>query len=423
MSLLLINIKKLIQTDDENLRYRSGKEMMDIQCVEDAFLYIENGYIVDYGSMVNLSVEMNKKAEDIIDLSGKMVLPAFCDSHTHLVYAGSREMEYIDKIKGLSYEEIAKRGGGILNSAKLLSQTSEDELFKQSAQRLKEIMYKGTGAVEIKSGYGLDAENELKMLRVIRRLRDAFPIEVKSTFLGAHAIPIEYKHNRRAYVDLIINEMIPQIAAENLADFIDVFCDKGFFTPEDTSRILMAGIKYGMPGKIHANELALSGGIQTGVHYDALSVDHLEFTGEEEMAILKNSSTMPTLLPGASFFLGMSWAPARKMIDYGLPVALASDFNPGSSPSGDMKFIASLGSIKLRMLPEEVINAVTINSAYAMGVEHILGTISKGKLANLIITKDIPGIEYIPYAYTSDIIQEVLIKGSYIRESDLFEAQ
>jgi imidazolonepropionase len=417
MSLLLINIKKLIQIDEDNVRYRSGKEMMNLNSIENAFLFIDNGYIDDYGCMQDLSREIQKQANKTIDLSGKMLMPTFCDSHTHLVYAGSREIEYIDKIKGLSYEEIAKRGGGILNSAKLLSQTSEDELFEQSAKRVKEIMFKGTGAVEIKSGYGLNTENELKMLRVIRRIRDNFPLEVKSTFLGAHSIPSEYRNNRTGYVELIINEMIPLIAAEDLADYIDVFCDHGFFTTEDTSRILMAGIKHGMPGKIHANELALSGGIQTGVHYDALSVDHLEFTGEEEMAVLKNSSTMPTLLPGASFFLGMPWAPARKMIDYGLPVALASDFNPGSSPSGDMKFISSLGSIKLKMLPEEVINAVTVNSAYAMGVDHILGSISRGKLANLIITKEIPGIEYIPYAYTSDIIEEVLIKGIKIRNS------
>ena len=415
MSSLLINIDKLIQTDEGNVRYRSGKEMMNLNSVTNAFLLIENERIADYGRMQDLTEKTKSQAGEIIDVSGKMVLPAFCDSHTHLVYAGSREIEYIDKIRGLSYEEIAKRGGGINNSAKLLSETSEEELFEQSAKRVEEIMFKGTGAVEIKSGYGLNTENELKMLRVIKRIRETYPLEVKSSFLGAHSIPPEYKNRRTDYVDLVINEMIPVIAAEELADFIDVFCDKGFFTPEDTARILMAGIKYGMQGKIHANELGFSGGIQTGVHYEALSVDHLEYTGEEEMDALKNSSTMPTLLPGASFFLGMPWAPARKMIDYGLPVALASDFNPGSSPSGDMKFIASLGCIKLKMLPEEVINAVTINSAYAMGLEHIAGSVTKGKLANLIITKKIPGIEYIPYAFTTDIIDDVLIKGLSVR--------
>jgi len=341
-----------------------------------------------------------------------MVFPSFCDSHTHLVYAGSREVEYIDKIKGLSYEEIARRGGGILNSAKLLSQTSEDELYEQALPRVKEIIRKGTGAVEIKSGYGLSTENELKMLRVIRRLSEATPLTIKATFLGAHAVPAEYKGRQAEYVDQIINEMIPQVAAEDLADYIDVFCDRGFFTVEDTERILMAGMKYGLRPKIHANELDYSGGIQVGVKYNALSVDHLEFTGDDEIQTLLGSETMPTLLPGAAFFLGMDNPPVRKMIDAGLPIALASDFNPGSSPSGDMKFIMSLGCIRLKMLPEEVINATTINGAYAMGLSETHGSICRGKVANIFITKPIPTLEYMPYAYTSDLVETVFLNGN-----------
>jgi len=415
MKRLFVNIKKLIQVEDNSLSYRSGKEMMHLPVIENAYLQTEDEKIMAYGSMEELPENLQAGNINTIDLSGRMLMPAFCDSHTHLVYAGSREIEYMDKVKGLSYEEIAKRGGGILNSAKLLSETSEDELFHQSVPRINEIMNLGTGAVEIKSGYGLNTENELKMLRVIKRIKEEFPLEVKATFLGAHSVPLEYRNSRTKYVDLIINEMIPSVAAEDLADYIDVFCDKGFFTPGDTERILMAGIKYGMIGKIHANELDYSGGIQTGVKYDALSVDHLEYTSKEEINALQSSKTMPTILPGASFFLGMPWAPARKMIDAGLPVALASDFNPGSSPSGNMNFILSLGSIKLKMLPEESLNAVTLNSAYAMGVEEITGTITPGKLANFIIFKDIPGIEYIPYAYGSDLIDDVFIRGRSVR--------
>lgn len=354
------------------------------------------------------------KYSELIDASGKFVFPSYCDSHTHLVYAGSREIEYIDKIKGLSYEEIAKRGGGILNSAKLLRDTSEEELFDQSVNRVDEIIRMGTGAVEIKSGYGLTTESELKMLRVIKRLKNSVPVEIKATFLGAHAVPQEYKSNQEKYVDIVINEMIPAVAAEELADYIDVFCDKGFFTVEQTERILMAGIKYGLIPKIHANELDYSGGIQTGVKYDALSVDHLEFTGEDEIAALLNSNTMPTLLPGAAFFLGMIDPPVRKMIDAGLPVALASDFNPGSSPSGNMKLIMSLAIIKLRMLPEEAINASTINGAYAMGISETHGSIARGKVANMYITKEIPSYVYLPYAYGSDLIDTVILKGNIV---------
>jgi imidazolonepropionase len=362
-------------------------------------------------SSVEFGIHETSKEYKVIDVSGKMVFPSFCDSHTHLVYAGSREIEYIDKIKGLSYEEIAKRGGGILNSAARLQKASEDELVEQALARLNEIMHLGTGAVEIKSGYGLSTSSEIKMLRVIRKLKKLSPLNIKATFLGAHAVPAEYKGNQNGYVDLIINEMIPMVASEELADYIDVFCDKGFFTLEETERMLMAGIKYGLRPKIHANELANSGGIQVGVKYNALSVDHLEYTGDEEIKCLLDSETMPTLLPGAAFFLGMPYAPVRKMISAGLPVAMASDFNPGSSPSGNMQLILSLGCIKYKMLPEEAIHAVTLNSAYAMGVSDELGSIAIGKTANIFITKPIPSLEFMPYAYGSNKVETVILNG------------
>jgi imidazolonepropionase len=389
-----------------------------VNTVSDAFLYLSDGLIKDFGRMSEMDnadfIHENNHYE-IIDASGKIVFPSFCDSHTHIVYAGSREIEYIDKIRGLSYPEIAKRGGGILNSAKGLHDISEDELFEQSSVRVNEIISMGTGAVEIKSGYGLNTEDELKMLRVIRRIKNTFPLEVKATFLGAHSVPDEYKNSREKYVDLVINEMIPLVASEELSDYIDVFCDQGFFTVEDTERILMAGLKYGLVAKLHANELGYSGGIQAGVKYNALSVDHLECTGDEEIKVLLDSDTMPTLLPGSAFFLGMPDPPARKMISAGLPVALASDYNPGSSPSGNMKLIMSLGCIKLRMLPEEVINAVTINSAYAMGLSETHGSIAKGKVANVFITKKIPSYEFMPYAYGSDLIDTAILKGQIIK--------
>jgi imidazolonepropionase len=354
-------------------------------------------------------------ADLVIDGEGRLVMPAFCDSHTHLVYAGSREMEYIDKIRGLSYEEIARRGGGILNSSKLLHETSEEELLIQSLPRLEEIMRLGTGAVEIKSGYGLSVDDEIKMLRVIRKLAKRSPLTIRSTFLGAHAVPAEYKGNQAGYVELIVNEMIPAVGEEKLAEYVDVFCDKGFFTVEETERILEAAAKFGMRPKIHANELARSGGIQAGVKHDALSVDHLEFTEDAEIRALMHSGTMPTLLPGASFFLGMDYAPARKMIDAGLPVALASDYNPGSSPSGNMSLIMSLGITQMKMLPEEVIHAVTLNGAYAMGVEKELGSLTRGKKASFIITTKVPGFEFLPYAYGSDLIERVIIDGKVVR--------
>jgi imidazolonepropionase len=330
------------------------------------------------------------------------------------VYAGSREIEYIDKIRGLTYEEIANRGGGILNSALRLHEASEDELVEQALPRLREIMMLGTGAVEIKSGYGLNVEDELKMLRVIRKLQSLVPLKIVPTFLGAHAVPPEYKGNQTEFVDMVINEMIPQVASEELSDYIDVFCDRGFFTVEDTERILTAGMKFGLKPKIHANELDYSGGIQTGVKYNALSVDHLEFTGDEEIECLLASETMPTILPGAAFFLGMNYAPARNMIDSGLPVAMASDFNPGSSPSGNMQFILSMACIKYRLLPEEAIHAVTLNSAYAMGLSEEYGSIAIGKKANVFITIPIPSYEYMPYAYGSNKVETVILNGEIV---------
>jgi imidazolonepropionase len=419
--ILIKNIKCLVQTEDVTRIKVSGKEMSVLNTINDAYLYISNGLIIDFGRMNDTGISkilaQNPRIQ-IIDAAGKFVFPSFCDSHTHLVYAGSREIEYTDKIRGLSYEEIAKRGGGILNSAKKLHETSENELFAQSINRVNEIISLGTGAVEIKSGYGLNLQDEIKMLRVIQRIKETSPIEVKATFLGAHAVPEEFRNNRGKYVDLIINEMIPVIASEELADYIDVFCDHGFFSVEDTERILMAGMKYGLTPKIHANELGYSGGIQAGVKYNALSVDHLEYTGDEEINALLNSETMPTLLPGAAFFLGMSDPPVRKMIEAGLPVALASDYNPGSSPSGNMKLIMSLGCIKLRMFPEEVINAVTINSAYAMGLSETHGSIARGKVANVFITKEIPSYEFMPYAFGSDLIDTIILKGIIINKNN-----
>ena len=415
-SLLISNIKTLVQVEDSPRLKVCGKDMSEIRTIDDAWLYIEDEKIFDFGTMHELPDEKcgYEQADTKIDAGGKIVFPSFCDSHTHIVYAGSRETEFADKIKGLSYEEIAKRGGGILNSAKRIHDTSENELYEQSFRRIEEIITLGTGAVEIKSGYGLNLEDELKMLRVIRRIRETSPLEVRSTFLGAHAVPQEYKSNREKYVDVVINEMIPVVAAEELADYIDVFCDKGFFSVEDTERILMAGIKHGLLPKIHANELDFSGGVQTGVKYNALSVDHLERSGDEEILALKGSDTIPTLLPGSAFFLGLPDPPARKMIEAGLPVALASDFNPGSCPSGNMKLVMSLACIRLKMLPEEAFNAATINSACAMGISETHGSIARGKVANVFISKEIPSLAFMPYAFGSDLVEKVILKGKII---------
>ena len=417
MKIIIKNIKELVQVEETPKTKVCGKEMADINTIKDAFLLINNGLIEDFGEMKTIANKeklFKNKDTTIIDATNKMVFPSFCDSHTHLVYAGSREIEYIDKIEGLSYEEIAKRGGGILNSAKNLHHTSEEELIEQALPRLKEIIAYGTGAVEIKSGYGLTVEDELKMLRVIKKLKSLSPLTIKATFLGAHAVPLKYKGKQNEYVDLIINEMIPAVAYEELADYIDVFCDKGFFSIEDTERILTAGMKYGLRPKIHANELDYSGGVQIGVKYNALSVDHLEFTGVDEIETLLNSETMPTVLPGAAFFLGMVYAPVRKMMNAGLPIALASDFNPGSSPSGNLQFILSLACIKHKMTPEEAINATTINGAYAMGLSEELGSIAKGKIANVFISKPIPTYQFMPYAYGSNKVETVLLNGKVV---------
>ena len=412
MKLLIKNIRELYQVEDTPRMMVCGKDMASLHCIKDAYLLMEDESIASFGAM--LSLPSTLEADEVIDATGKIVLPAFCDSHTHIVYAGSRELVFIDKINGLSYEEIAQRGGGILNSAQRLHKATEDELYEQALVRVNEMISMGTGAAEIKSGYGLSTQDELKMLRVIKRLRETTPLTIRATFLGAHAVPADYKGRQTAYVDLIVNEMIPAVASEGLADFVDSFCDKGFFTCEETERIMIAGARYGMRSKIHANELALSGGVQIGVKHNALSVDHLEFTGDAEIEALKGSVTMPTLLPGAAFFLGMSYPPARKMIDSGLPVALASDYNPGSSPSGNMKFILSLATIKMKLTPEEAINAATINSAYAMGISDSHGSICVGKRANVLITKEISSLYFLPYAYTSNLIDSVILGGTVV---------
>ncbi len=411
--ILIKNIKKLVQIEEQPVSWRAGKEMQELHTLDEAYLIIKDDKIDDFGLMTALPMTEDTFAE-VIDASGRMVFPSFVDSHTHLVYPASREIEYVDKIKGLSYEEIAKRGGGILNSARLTATRSEEQLYRSAMQRLQEIIRLGTGAVEIKSGYGLTPESELKMLRVIQRLKQDSPLTIKATFLGAHAIPPSYKGRQEEYVDLIIEEMLPVVAAERLADYMDVFCDQGFFTVESTDRLLNAAMKYGLRPKIHANELAKSGGIQVGVKYNALSVDHLEYTGEEEMRVLKDSETMPTVLPGAAFFLGMPYAPARQMIDYGLPLAMASDFNPGSSPSGNMQLILSMASILYRLTPEEAINATTLNTAYAMGVSDRLGSIARGKIANLFITTPMPTVEYMPYYYGHNKVETVILNGELV---------
>ncbi len=407
---LITNIKSLVQVEDTAREAVCGKDMAEVKTIENAYLLIEDDKIADFGTMDTLS----ENADLTIDAKQRFVLPSFCDSHTHLVYAGSREIEYIDKIRGLSYEEIAKRGGGILNSAKRLQEASEEELFEDAMQRLEEIISYGTGAVEIKSGYGLTTEAELKMLRVIRRLKEASPLTIKANFLGAHGVPLEYRGRQGDFVNLVIDEMIPQVAKENLAEFIDVFCDTGFFTVEETARMLEAGTKHGLVPKIHANELDYSGGIEVGVKYGALSVDHLECVGEKEIATLKTSKTMPTILPGAAFFLNMPYSPARKMIEAGLPVAMASDFNPGSSPSGNMQMVLTFACVNYRLTPQEAINATTINSAYAMGISRTHGSIAKGKQANFYITKDIPTIEYIPYYYGTNKVERTFLNGKQV---------
>ena len=409
MRIFISNIKSLLQTENnENSRLLArGQDMKMLPSIDNAWLLIEDGLIKAYGDMSSLDTSLN--VDQTIDAKGGLVLPAWCDSHTHLVFAHSREHEFIDRINGLSYEAIAQRGGGILNSAKKLNAASEDELVDLALQRLDEVKALGTGAIEIKSGYGLCTEGELKMLRVIRRLKEHSNLTIKSTFLAGHAYPLEYRDNHEGFIKLIINDMLPKVADENLAEYIDVFCEKGFFSVDETDRILEAGVKYGLKPKVHANQLYNSGGIQIGVKHHAISVDHLETMDQEEIECLRHSNTIPTLLPGAAFFLAMHYQPARKIIDAGLPVALASDYNPGSCPSGNMNIILSLACSQMRMTPEEAINACTINGAAAMEVNDKLGSIKVGKKANLIITKAIPSLAYLPYAFGTNLIEKVII--------------
>lgn len=411
MTLLITNIKELIQVREQHILKVSGKEMGILPTIKNAFLLIADDIIKDFGNMNDCPY---KTADAIIDAQGKMVLPTWCDSHTHIVYSGHREQEFVDRIHGLSYEDIAKRGGGILNSAKALQNTSEDDLYEQSIKRVKEVIKMGTGALEIKSGYGLTTESELKMLRVIKRIQDNFPIKIKSTFLGAHALPLEYKDNKQGYIDTIINEMLPQISKENLADYIDVFCEKGYFNLEETETILKAGKQYGLTPKIHVNQFNAFGGVALGVKYHALSVDHLEAVNADDINSLKGSETMPVALPSCSYFLSIPYTPARKLIDAGLPLALASDYNPGSTPSGNMNFVVSTACIKMKMTPEESINAATINGAYAMGLANEVGSITKGKKANVMITKPITSYHYLPYAFGDTHLEMVIINGKPI---------
>lgn len=409
--MLIKNIKSLVQVRDASHEQMiKGEAMGNLPTIDNAFLLIENERIADFGTMNDCP----KYVGEIIDATGKMVFPTWCDSHTHLVFAGSREQEFVDRINGLTYEEITERGGGIHNSAKRLQLVTEDELYESAMTRLHEVRGFGTGAIEIKSGYGLTTESEMKMLRVAKRIKENTKMSVKTTFLGAHAIPLAYRDNRDAYIDLVIDEMLPKVVAEGLADYCDVFCEKGFFTMEETDKIIKAAAKYGIKSKIHANELYISGGVQVGVANQSISVDHLECMGDEEIEVLKDTVTMPTILPSTAFFLGLEYAPARKMIDAGLPVALASDYNPGSTPSGRMSFVLSLACLKMNMTPEEAINAATLNSAYAMELSDEVGSITKGKLANVFITKPMPSIAFLPYAFGSDLVETVILRGEKV---------
>ncbi len=409
--ILLKNIKSLIGVYDNSPQKLAGLDMKKLPLIKNAWLAAEDGLIIDFGRMENFPGIFDWKDLEVIDCSNKIVMPCFADSHTHIVYTGSRETEFVDRINGLGYEDIANNGGGILNSVLKLRAISADELFDQSLVRLKEVISQGTGAIEIKSGYGLDLESELKMLRVIKQLKDLNLIPIKSTFLGAHAIPNEFKNNNEGYIDLIINSMLPVIAKEGLADFIDVFCEKGYFNEYETKQILDAGKKYGLIPKVHAEQLSHSNGIKTAVLCGSISVDHLEFCNDYDIDLLKESNTMPTILPGAAFFLNLKLPPARQMIDSGLPIAFASDYNPGSCPTGNMKLILSLACIQYKLTPEEAINATTINSAYAMQLQNEVGTITKGKRANLIVTKEINRYEFFPYAFGSDLIDKVILNG------------
>ena len=419
MSLFVKNIKKLVGVRQEAPQSPlKGKEMETLPCLDNAWLLTEGDRIKAFGEMNGTAPEtlgaMEEGADGVIDAAGRMVFPSYCDSHTHLVYAGSREMEFMDKLRGLSYQEIARRGGGILNSVELLHNTPEDDLLRQTLVRAWEIISLGTGAVEIKSGYGLTVEDEVKMLRVARRVGEETPLRVRTTFLGAHAVPARYKGNREGYVDEIIRDIMPAVAAEGLADYVDIFVEEGFFTVEDASRIFEAAARYGMQPKVHANQMSFSGGVQVGVKYGAASVDHLEFTGPEEFRALQDSGTIATLLPGATFFLDMDYPKAKQMLEYDLPLAIASNYNPGSCPSGDMKFMMALAMIKMRLTPETVLNAATVNGSFAMGTAAEYGSITPGKKASFFITKEIPSYEFVPYSFTSQLIEEIVLNGKII---------
>ncbi len=408
MHILFKHIKELVQVRKEFISFVSGKEMSVLPTIKNAFLVVEDGRIANYGTMETCP---EIAFDEVIDATGKMILPSWCDAHSHIVYAGSREGEFVDRINGLTYEAIAQKGGGILNSAKMLNETTEEELYEQSKLRLEEVMRLGTGAIEIKSGYGLTIEGELKMLRVIQRLKTNYPIAIEATFLGAHAVPANFNDNKAGYLQLLTDELIPKVAAEKLASYIDVFCETGYFTLEDTALILATGKKYGLIPKIHVNQFTAIGGVQVGVEYNALSVDHLEEMRMEDIEVLKGTKTMPVALPSCSYFLGIPYTPARLMIDSGLPLALATDYNPGSSPSGNMNFVVATACIKMKMTPEEAINAATINGAYAMGLENETGSITIGKRANLIMTKNINSYAFIPYSFGSLQIDKVYLKG------------
>lgn len=412
MKTLIKNIKQLVQVRDQNITKLKGKEMSYLPTLSNAWLLINEDKIENFGGMETLP---NIEADREIDATGKLVLPSWVDSHTHLVYAGHREQEFIDKINGLTYEEIAAKGGGIVNSARQLQNTSEEELYHQSLQRLEQVIKMGTGAIEIKSGYGLTPDAELKMLRVAKKLQKAHPILIKTTFLGAHALPAEFKENKQGYIDQICNEMLPQIAEENLADFIDIFCEQGYFDIHDTEQVLEAGKKYGLRGKIHVNQFNSIGGVKTGVDFNVLSVDHLEVMKEEDIEALKNSDTIPVALPSCSLFIKIPYAPARKMIDADLPLALATDYNPGSSPNGNMNLVVSLACIKMGMTPEEAINAATINAAYALGIEKTHGSITRGKIANLLITDQVPSYGFLPYSFGNNHISQVILSGKLVQ--------
>lgn len=411
MTTVFKNIKELIQVRTEAVKFVSGADMKVLPTIKNAYLVVEDGLISDFGSMANCpEIESDKT----VDVSGRMLLPTWCDSHTHIVYAGNREGEFVDRINGLSYEEIANRGGGILNSAKTLQNTSEDDLYEQSKARLQSVIKLGTGAIEIKSGYGLTKDAELKMLRVVKRLKDEFSLPIKATFLGAHAIPSAYKNNKQGYLQLLVDEVLPEIAKQNLAEYIDIFCEEGYFSVADTEFILEAGKQYGLIPKIHVNQFNAIDGVQAGVKYNALSVDHLEVVRDEDIEALKQTNTMPVALPSCSYFLSIPYTPARKIIDAGLPLALATDYNPGSTPSGNMNFVVATACIKMKLTPEEAINASTINGAYAMGLEDKVGSISKGKLANFIITKPINSYGFIPYSFGDSQIETVYLKGESV---------